>query len=62
MIGSDSVSSVTSRKLLAFQKYFRPLKRIGQRGMAIEFALIVLLTAYAAFQILSAAGAKAGPI
>jgi hypothetical protein len=61
-IGSDSLSSTTSRKLLTFQKHFRPLKRMGQRSMAIEFTLIALLTAFAAFQVLSAAGAKAGSI
>jgi hypothetical protein len=38
---------------------FRRSNRSWQRGMAIEYTLIALLTASAAFQVLIAVGVKA---
>jgi len=40
----------------------RRLKKRRQRGFAIEYTLIALMLAFAAFQVLLAVGAKAGSI
>jgi hypothetical protein len=51
------LSNTISRKLTIFQ-YFRCLKKRGQRGMRIEYALIALLIAFATLQAYFAFGAK----
>jgi Flp pilus assembly pilin Flp len=51
-IGGDSLSF----------EYFRRLKKPSQRGFAIEYTLIAVMLAFAAFQVLLAVGAKAGSI
>jgi hypothetical protein len=53
--------NIISRKPLTFE-YLRRLKKRGQRGFAIEYTLIALMLAFAAFQVLLAVGAKAGSI
>ena len=55
------MSNIVSRKPLTIE-YFRRLKKSGQRGRTIEYTLIALLAAFAAFQVLFAAGAKASSI
>jgi hypothetical protein len=57
VIGSDGLSNIVRRKPLTFE-YFRPLKKRGQRGMTIEYALIALLLAFAGLQAYVAFGAK----
>ena len=52
------MSNAINRKPLGFD-YFRRLKKSWRRGRAIEYALIALLIAFTAFQVLLAVGAKA---
>ncbi len=53
------MSDIINRGPLTFGESLRRLNKISQRGMTIEYTLIILLTAFAAFQILLAVGAKA---
>jgi hypothetical protein len=48
-----------SRKPLSFE-YLRRWTRSRPRGLTIEYTLIALMVAFAAFQVLLAVGAKAG--
>ena len=57
MTGSDNLSNTISRKPSIFE-YFRRLKKRGQRGMRIEYALIALLIAFAGLQAYFAFGAR----
>ena len=52
------MSNAINRKPLGFD-YFRRLKKSWRRGRAIEYALIALLIAFTAFQVVLAVGAKA---
>jgi len=61
-LSEASLSDVTNRGPLTFGESLRRLSKISQRGMTIEYTLIILLTAFAAFQILLAVGAKASLI
>jgi len=56
--GGNNVSNAINRKPLGFD-YFRRLKKSWRRGRAIEYALIALLIAFTAFQVVLAVGAKA---
>jgi hypothetical protein len=56
------MSDTINRRPLTLEQQFRRLTKIGQRGMMIEYTLIILLTAFAAFQVLVAVGARAGSI
>ena len=56
--GCNNLSNAINRKPLGFD-YFRRLKKSWRRGRAIEYALIALLIAFTAFQVLLAVGAKA---
>ena len=53
------MSSTTTSKPLSVDHLHR-LKRRWQRGLAVEYALIVLLIAFSAFQFLFVAGATVG--
>jgi hypothetical protein len=59
-IGGDSLWNI-SRKPLSFE-YLRRWTRSRPRGLTIEYTLIALMVAFAAFQVLLAVGAKAGSI
>jgi hypothetical protein len=61
-LSEASLSDIISRRPLTFGEYLRRLNKISQRGMIIEYTLIILLTVFAAFQILVAVGAKASLI
>jgi Flp pilus assembly pilin Flp len=52
------LSNAINRKPLGFD-YFRRLKKSWRRGRAIEYALIALLIAFTAFQVVLAVGANA---
>jgi Flp pilus assembly pilin Flp len=52
------LSNAINRKPLGFD-YSRRLKKSWRSGRAIEYALIALLIAFTAFQVLLAVGAKA---
>jgi len=56
--GCNNLSNAINRKPLGFD-YFRRLKKSWRRGRAIEYALIALLIAFTAFQVVLAVGAKA---
>ena len=58
-LSEASLLDIINRGPLTFGESLRRLNKISQRGMTIEYTLIILLTAFAAFQILLAAGAKA---
>jgi hypothetical protein len=58
VIGSDSLSNTIKRRPSTFE-YFRRLKKSGQRGMRIEYALIALLIAFAALQAFFVFGPRA---
>jgi hypothetical protein len=47
--GSDHLSSIISRKPLIFE-FVRRLKKSGQRGIRIEYALVAPLLAFAGLQ------------
>jgi hypothetical protein len=61
-LSEASLSDIINRGPLTFGEYLRRLNKISQRGMTIEYTLIILLTGFAAFQILFAIGAKASLI
>jgi Flp pilus assembly pilin Flp len=52
------LSNPINRKPSTFE-YFRRLKKRGQRGMRIEYALIALLIAFAALQAFFVFGPRA---
>jgi hypothetical protein len=58
IIGGDGLWNI-SRKPLSFE-CLRRLTRSRPRGLTIEYTLIALMAAFAAFQVLLAVGAKAG--
>jgi hypothetical protein len=60
-VGSNSLWNIIGRKPLTFE-HLRRLKKRSQRGLTIEYTLIALMLAFAAFQVLLAVGAKAGSI
>ena len=59
-VGGNSLWNIIGRKPLTFEHLRRLKKR--QRGLTIEYTLIALTLAFAAFQVLLAVGAKAGSI
>jgi hypothetical protein len=60
-IGGDSLWNIVNRKPLSFG-YLRRLKKSRRHRLTIEYTLIALMVAFAAFQVLLAVGARAGLI
>jgi hypothetical protein len=56
-LGAGNVSNTSSREDLTSDR--RRLEKDAQRGMAVEYAIVVLLIGLAAFQIVFAIGTKA---